>query len=165
MEIPFDKIKPFSAVIILFIVGGIIAPGFLFLYIYERDTFLSLEYFPLILLVLSFSLPMIVLNTFIFAIIQSIVHEGDHIQNVDQLNHHYAGCTMIAGFVGCCALILAIILGYFFHYKTSTGVLISMSVDLGILIFLWICLSRNKKMEEEIEQLDEQLREIQQGGG
>lgn len=82
----------------------LVCPGVLFLYIYAKPVFLSVNTFQLILLACSVSLPVIIINTMVFVVI------GNHPKGKD---YSLAGNSSISAFMSLVPLYGAMLISYF----------------------------------------------------
>lgn len=68
MNIDLDKVKPTSIAMVILTVFVTVIPGSLFLFLFNRELFMDVDSFKLILLSLAITLPFFVINTLIYLI-------------------------------------------------------------------------------------------------
>lgn len=113
MDFGLDKIKGFSATTMLSVTGGTILPGFLFLFIYNRDMFVNIDKFLLCLIAPTITLPILVLNS---GLILLIIMKDDSNSPPDNEAFHkiFAGALYFGNLITSMVIYSVILAGYFF---------------------------------------------------
>jgi hypothetical protein len=146
MEINFDKVKAFSAVTFLQLICGVIVPGFLFLFIYAKDLFLTLDLFRLSTLAISITAPVLTINGIIALFGLSTGNEES--QNEDVFHRIFTSTIYIGSIITILVIYASIIIGYFFNLKLRQGIFILFIAEIIIFIVLIVPLlleSKNKR--------------------
>lgn len=128
MEVNIDKVRPFNA-LILFKVICCLLSGFLFLFIFKRELFISLDIFRLSILCISMTAPILTFNSFLVGHFL-----GPKRSDVtDEIFHQATGASAFMGaLLSLAVLYIPILLGYFFKLNLQSGII-------GIL-FLQVCI-------------------------
>ena len=134
MDIPFDKIKGFAATTIFSILGGTIASGFLFIFIFERELFLTLDKWLLYFLAPSITLPLLIYNIGILII--NTTKDGSE-REENKLHRIFTGSVFFANLITSIIFYIAILLGYFFNIQTKMAVAIIVILEILIGISIW----------------------------
>lgn len=121
MEINLEKIKGFTVVTAFITIGGAIIPSFLFLYIYKRDLFLTLDLYRLTLIAISLGSPILIIN---IAMTFVRIH-GDKMEtNKQDTQFHKAFITAmyLGGLLSSWVIWISIIVGYYYSRDIKDGV-------------------------------------------
>lgn len=148
MDFGLDRIKGFSATTMLSVVGGTILPGFLFLFIYDRDMFVTIDKFLLCLIAPTITLPILILNS---GLILLNIMKGDPDSPPDDETFHkiFAGALYFGNLITSIVIYSVILSGYFFALKLKTGVLITFILQAVIsLIMLTLLLITGDKKKK-----------------
>jgi hypothetical protein len=137
MEINFDKIKAFSAATFLQLICGVIVPGFLFLFIFKRDVFLSLDFFRLTTLAISITVPILIVNGIIVLI--SLINDNKEFQDDNAFHRAIASTIYIGSALTIPVIYIPIIIGYFFNLTLRQGILTFIIAE-AILVITFILL-------------------------
>ena len=131
MEVNIDKIQTFPALII-FKVASFLLSGFLFLFVFNRSIFISLDLFRLTLISISLTSPILILN-----ICMLHLAVGPDRSKVDVKKFHdiLTSSVFIATFCSYIVLYLTILIGYFIPMSLKIGVLTLIIVQSIFLIF------------------------------
>lgn len=119
MEVNIDKVRPFSA-LILFKVICCLLSGFLFLFIFKRELFISLDIFRLSILCISMTAPILTFNSFLVG-----HYLGPKRSDVtDEIFHQATGVSAFLGaLLSLVVLYIPILLGYFFKLNLQSGII------------------------------------------
>src|SRR5690554_166152 len=149
MEINFDKVKAFSAVTFLQLICGVIVPGFLFLFIFKRDLFLSLDIFRLTVLAISITAPLLIVNSII--VLYGVTK--DEVEGPDEDGFHrvFAATTYLGSALTIPVVYAAITIGYFFSFTLKQGVFILVIAEAIILITLFLFIFAGSKNTKSIK--------------
>lgn len=137
------KIKPTYAITILFVICGAIAPSYLFLFIYSRNLFMSLDLIRLTIIAISICSPIFIFNTLLVIIIilgdkkEPSMHD-EKFQNA-RLDSIYFGSILTVFSFGT-----SILMGYYSKYPLTHGVAIILLFEIILLIFLWFTIFRKR---------------------
>ena len=130
MDINVDKLKPFTALIVMQVISCLIA-GFLLLYLFLKGLFFSLDLFRLSMIALSMTTPILMLNTIIFQF--KISPKRSDIS--PDLFHEFLTTSVFMGsFASLFVIYFSILIGYFFSLNFKS-VLVSI-ICLQLLIVL-----------------------------
>lgn len=136
MDFGIDKIKAFSASTILGVLGGTILPGFLFVFIYSRELFLTIDKFLLCLIAPTTTLPFLVVNS---GLILIGMMKDQSAPDEISFNRSFAATIYFGNILTACIIYLAILIGYFFDLTMKMGVLtvlITETITVLVLIIL-----------------------------
>jgi hypothetical protein len=148
MEIGLEKIKSLSASTILVMILGNTIPGFLFLFIFKRGMFLSLDLFRLSIISISISSPIYILNC-IFSFIGA-TSTGLTLSS-DEISHKIFSATgLLGGVVAMGVIFITTLLGYLLHWdflKAIYCLLILQGLVIGMFIFSYSTGKKGKKQK------------------
>jgi uncharacterized membrane protein len=128
MTIDIEKIKPYPAITVLSILGTI-SPGYLWLYIYNKQLFLSLDFIKLTALVLGITVPSLI---FMIAISLAETRRGNKVKKLKKEEAEedkdeifmYSHNVYFASIWTITSLGVSILSGYFFDYEPALGVFV-----------------------------------------
>ncbi len=128
MTIDIEKIKPYPAITLLSILGTI-SPGYLWIFIYNRQLFLSLDFIKLTTLALGITVPSLI---FMIATSLAETRRGHKIRKLkneeseDDKNEIfvYSHNVYFASVWTTVSIGASILTGYFFEFNTVLGVLV-----------------------------------------
>jgi len=144
VEINIDKIKGFSAIAVLYTICSLTS-GFLFLYFYKKDLFLSLDLYRLTLIAISIISPILIINT----TMTFIRLQGDKME-VNEQNDKFHKAFISAIYLGSMlttfVVYLSILLGYCRDKRDlKEGVLILVTGEIFTIIIYPIVVKLLKK--------------------
>jgi hypothetical protein len=137
MNFDIDKIKAFPAILFIGVIGGVILPGFLFLFVYNKTFFYYSDYFLLCVIAIGITLPLFFLNFFLI-----MTFNVDDVWQYD-LNRLSSGITMLACGICCVSFLISIVIGYYFEIQMGLGV--GIVIGLEIVLVFTLILSGVKK--------------------
>jgi hypothetical protein len=140
MDFGLDKIKGFQATTMFGVIGGSILPGFLFVFIFNRELFLNLDKFLLCLISPSLSLPFLIFNS---GLILFGLFYGHGSPTIDEATrHNYFSLAVFLGNIITSIIVYStILIGYFFQFsmkKAVISIVIFETVVAVVLIFLLV---------------------------
>ncbi len=130
MEISLNKIKAYPAIIIFIFLCTIIVPGFLFMFAFKRELFLSLDLFRLSALALSISAPLLVINYFLVSIFYIDKHQNKN----EEFQEFVTDIMYFSCFVNIIILYGAIYNGYLYHENFLDAVNSVLKMELAFFI-------------------------------
>jgi len=124
MDLDLNKIKSMTWATVVFIVVTIIISGVLFIFSFNRELFFKTELVKLILLSISITAPIWLLNTvLVLLFVKPIIPNDEDLQ----------GCVITGCIISIVVIYLPILVKFFFNITTHTGVI--------ILLILQFCFS------------------------
>lgn len=139
MIIDINKVKA-STASILFMMLGCISLGFLFLFIYERELFFTLDLFRLSVLTIALTTPIVTANGFLMLLILFVTSEDD----ISEENY-FSQAAFYGGILCMLMMMIPIIFGYISQLPTSWGLYIMGLLQFVAFIFLFITLKKGIK--------------------
>lgn len=146
MELNFDKLKIFPAATLIQIIFGVIAPGFLFLFVFKRDLFLTLDLFRLSAIAIALTAPIFSLN---LMIVMMLTNNEKEYEDENQLDRHLTASHFGGSFLSSILIFTSIIFGYFFQLTIKQGILILIALQIIIIILFLIKISGEPKGAEK----------------
>lgn len=144
MDFGLDKIKGFQAATIFSVIAGAIIPGFLFLFIFERELFFSIDKFLLCLIAPALTLPILVLNAAFFTAGLIITFRNENIS--EQTRHNFFAMAICLGSVLTCIVVyITIIAGYLFQLTTKGAVYIMLVLEAIAVVVLIVSIIKEKR--------------------
>ena len=147
MDINIDKVKAFSVTTFLYLICGVFIPGFLFLYVFKRDIFLSLDLFRLTALAISITVPLFSVNGFL--ILMALTKDEEGTPDEDGFHKVFASSIYLGSIMTIPVIYLSLLIGYFFKFTVSQGILTVIIIEIIMLIVLAIIMfydsSKTKK--------------------
>lgn len=131
MEINVEKIKSFSATIFLQLIFGSLIPGILFIFLFNRDLFFTLDIFRLITLSISITAPVLTINSFLILIVLALDHPP---QNEYKLNKLFSLMIYGGSFITNLVLYFTILIGYLNSYTIKKCVFVAIEVEIYVAI-------------------------------
>ena len=139
MEINLKEVRTFSA-IILFQAICCLLSGFLFLLIFNRALFLTLDLFRLSVISIALASPILVLNS----ILTHLATAPNRSTISEDIFHKYMGLsTFIASLISFGIIYIPIMLGYFFSLSLKTGVILILAFQVSAAIILLIRIKKS----------------------
>lgn len=118
MSVNLEKVRPFSA-LTLFQCFCLLLSGILFLFIFNRPLFLSLDLFRLSMLGVSITAPVLALNTIL---VQSSFDFNRDDVSEDQFHRLLGSAAFLGTLLSFFVLYVPILLGYFFDLSIKCGI-------------------------------------------
>lgn len=132
MSVNIEKVRPFSA-LTLFQCFCLLLSGILFLFIFNRPLFLSLDLFRLSMLGISITAPVLAFNTLLVQ--SSFEYNRDDISE-DQF-HRVLGSAAFAGTLfSFFVLYVPILMGYFFDLSIKCGIALVLILQV-LMAIIW----------------------------
>jgi hypothetical protein len=150
MDVNVDKIKSWSAVTIFHLIGSVIVPGYLFLFVFERKLFLSIDLFRLSVIGASITAPILMLNAVVAMFVVSDAETKDKFSD-DELNRYTAASIYVGGILSMIVIYLVIGVGYFCSLSMRSGIIITVIAEAIGLAVLYFALRnpKNKTASQE----------------
>lgn len=147
MELNFEKVKAFSAVTFIQLICGVIVPGFLFLFIFKRDLFQTLDLFRLSTLAISVTAPILTVNGILILVMMT--YDDKESPDEEQFHRNFAATIYLGSILTIMVIYACIIIGYFFNLTLRQGVLTLIISEAILLISFIIIEVRSKKSDEK----------------
>lgn len=146
MDFGLDKIKGFSASTILGFLGGTIIPGFLFIFVYSRGLFMTMDKFLLCLIAPATTLPLLVVNSGLI-----LVGMMKDQSTLDETTFHrsFAATIYFGNILTALIIYLSILIGYFFELTMKMGVLTVLITETVTVIVLIILMKPFNDIDEK----------------
>jgi hypothetical protein len=134
-----QNIRAFSGVVVLSLVASSCA-SFMFLFIYEREMFMNLDRFLLILIGLSFAVPLVIVNSY-----SALVMTSQRIIEKLEVNRIYAIFLFMGSCFSCFLISISTISGYLMGLETRSGILIILTLNGLVFLINFINLVRRER--------------------
>ena len=78
MNFDLHKIRPLTYITIIFIANALICPGFMFIYFFNKQFFINIDTFKLVLMGICITMPLWVVNSLLILTISEKPKEADY---------------------------------------------------------------------------------------
>ncbi len=150
MEIDIDKIKAFPVITFLTLFCGVFISGFLFIYVFNDEIFLSLDLFRLTALAVSITIPLFSINGFL--ILMGLTKDEENAPNNDAFHRAFAASMYLGSLMTIPVIYISILIGYFFELTEKQGILLAIIIEVTLLISVSILIfhdsSKTKKKND-----------------
>lgn len=119
MQIDLKDIKARGVILILIGIATVVLPGYLWVFVYERELFLSLDFFRLTVISLFVTLPYFTI-TFIFVALGSLSEFFDEL--IEGKGNSYVINFILSGFAQVFVICPSIATGYFTEVSTKEAI-------------------------------------------
>jgi len=141
MNLDLHKIKSITFVTFLLFCITIVCPGIMFVFLFSRDLFLETDTFKLILLSISITTPISLINSFLIGLIQK-PERNDNIDDNLQL------ITIFGNVISLPIIYIPLIVKLFIDISLQSGVSIVIALEILIFTVAYIMHKLNSKSPE-----------------
>lgn len=135
MGFDYGKIKIHTFEVIVLFTIGVIVPGFLFLFIFKRDIFLTLDSYKLTLLAISISSPIFFINALIA--LTKAYPTLENAKDEKQYDIYIINVAKTGSFMSCFPLYTIVIIGYLRYWNLKEAVISLLILELAIVLFMF----------------------------
>lgn len=134
-KIDLSEFRPFSFAIILIVLAATLFPGILFIYIFNEDLFFKLETIELLLLSVSITLPVLLLNSYLY-LAYSFDFSGTI--STEEMDRRFKIGAFFGGRYSIFMLYVTMAVGFFSKLSIIWGVIIMFGIELIFVVRLYI---------------------------
>ncbi len=130
MDLNLNNLKSFTWIMLILIFVFAVCSSILFIFIFNKDLFFDAELIKLLLLGLSFSLPIWLFNSFLVGFILRTTNA-----DFEELTK---GVGSLGSLFSLPIIYIPILIRFFWEISLKTGVIIALCIQLGIAIVIFL---------------------------